>query len=292
MKAFIAPIYFQTNSISSEKLTGGLLLSSAKKTWLAFSKSKVAIADKLAGDDMKKSLEHTLDMFKNKIAQSNQQAKKGSQQSFEFNKSFTDDYLQYLHKYSKGIIQFAKPKPIALEATDKEFAKLFELYVGEALDEKSNKPTHSSFFSQLKTKLQVQGLSKKADIEYVLKPGIIKGILKPAQITLITKNGSIEAVQAIDFSNAAKTIVEHIYEFEVVAKHLKSFESDKALEEGKYKIVVNKPQSGTDQEKLFNDFYDSAKDTFDIIEPEDMNQVVQEILDSPHMKFSEFIGAA
>ena len=65
-------IYFQTNSISSEKLTGGLLLFSAKKNWLAFSEEKINVASKLAGSDIKKMLEHIETLFKNKVSKANE----------------------------------------------------------------------------------------------------------------------------------------------------------------------------------------------------------------------------
>ncbi len=289
MKVFIAPIYFQTNSISSEKLTGGLLLYSTKKSWLAFSEEKMTVAGKLGGLDLKKLLEHTLNLFQNKIEKDNQSTKKGTDELFEFGQGLTDQYLVYLSKYSKGVIQFAPPKPIAIEPSDTAFAKLFEMYVGEKLVHKNKKEKHVSFHHAIKEKLTVPGLDEKADIEYEIQPNQIKGILKPAQLTLITKNGSIEAVQAIDFSNSIKTVVDHIYEFEVIASHLHKFEIQKNLKKGNYKIVVNKPMQGSDQEKLFNDFYQSAKDTFGIIEPSDIAEIVNDILKKPHTKFSEFL---
>jgi hypothetical protein len=287
MKAFIAPVYFQTNSISSEKLTGGLLLITKKKSWVAFSDAKIAMAEKLGGKDIKKLLDHTLALFENKIEKANIQAEdKGL---FELNETLSEQYIQYLSKYSKGVIQFAPPKPIATEASTKTFEKLFQLYIGEALPHKEKKLKHTSFHTVVKEKLETPVLKEKADIDYVLTPQLIKGILQPAHITLITKNGAIEALQAIDFTNTAKTVVDHIYEFEVIVKHLQKFGAEKKLKKGHYNVVVNKAEKGTEQEEVFNNFYMSAKDSFNIIEHEEMDSVINGIIKNPHTKFSEFI---
>lgn len=291
MKAFIAPIYFQTNSISSEKLTGGLLLSSSSENWMAFSKEKITIAQKLSGHDIKNLLDHVLALFENKVAQTNAILEKNLNQLFEIKHTFSEEYFNYLNKYSQGLIQFGKPKPIAIIPNANEFAKLFELYVGEPLYQKAKVSKKNSFHSNLKLKLGAPGLYEKADIDYVIKPGLVKGILKPAQITLITKNGAIEAVQAIDFSNSPSTIVNHIYEFEIVAKHLHKFETEKSLKKGKYKIVINKPDQSTDQEILFNNFFQSAGDTFSIIEPDELGHIIDDIISKPHSKFSEFLNS-
>src|SRR4051812_32951801 len=106
MKAFIAPIYFQTNSISSEKLTGGLLLFSKKKNWLAFSDAKILMAEKLGGSDIKKLLDHTIALFENKIQQTNDSIATNDKELFDLSQTVTDQYISYLSKYSKGIIQF------------------------------------------------------------------------------------------------------------------------------------------------------------------------------------------
>jgi len=289
MKAFIAPIYFQTNSISSEKLTGGLLLFSKKKNWLAFSDSKITMTEKLGGSDIKKLIDHTIVLFENKIQKANDLISMNDKGLFEMNQTVTEQYINYLSKYSKGVIQFAAPKPIAIEPSEHEFEKLFELYVGEPLHLKNKKIKHTSFHSQIKESLETPALKEKADVDYVITPELVKGILKPAHITLITKNGAIEAVQAIDFTNTTKTVVDHIYEFEVMVKHLNKFETEKKLKKGVYKVVVNKPEEGTEQVSVFNNFFQSANDTFKVIEPGELESIVNDIVSKPHTKFSDFV---
>jgi hypothetical protein len=291
MKSFIAPVYFQTNSISSEKLTGGLLVSSGKKNWLAFSSEKVALAGKLGGIDLKKLLDHTLELFSNKVKKVNDLTKDEESQLFQSTIVLTSQYLEYLNKYSKGVIQFAAPKPISTVASDEQFQKLFELYVGEELEVKKKKDKPATFHAALKKTLETPGLTEKADIDYVLTPQLVKGILKPAHVTLITKNGALEIVQAIDFTNAPKTLVEHAYEFEVMLKHMNTFESEKKLKKGSYKTVINKPIPGTEQETIFNMFHESSKGSFSIIEPAELDAVVENILKKPHTKFSDFAMA-
>ncbi len=292
MKAFISSVYFQTNSVSSEKLTGGLLLFTKKKSWLAFSETKISVAEKLAGTDIKKLLEHTLTLFQNKVQKANDVIALNEKGLFEIHEALTDQYIQYLSKYSKGVIQFSAPKPIAVEPSESTFEKLFELYVGESFPSKEKKIKHTTFHSLIKEKLSIPELSEKADVDYVITPQLIKGILKPATITLITKNGAIEAVQSIDFTTSTKTVVDHIYEFEVMVKHLHKFETSKDLKKGIYKVVVNKPEKGSEQESVFNNFHQSAKDTFKIIEPSEMEKIVDDIISKPHTKFSDFLSAS
>lgn len=84
-----------------------------------------------------------------------------------------------------------------------------------------------------------EGLKEKADLQYTLNPKKFKGILKSVQIPLITVNGSINALQAVDFS--LQPITNHLYETKVIFDALNTFSKQRNNKLEKVKVAFEEP---------------------------------------------------
>lgn len=275
MKAFISPLYIQTNSLSSEKIVLGLIMISHDKIFFDTSKPKISLAEKLLDKSVKIHLNNSIQMIHNKV-------KENASSSV-----FNEEYFTYLSKYSNGLIQFGTPKPIVMESTESSFKELFKNFVGDIIEKE--KIVKQTFHAKIKDKLCIPGVIEKADINYTLKPSKVKGILKPATVSLLTTNGNIQALQAIDFENSENVIANHIYEFESLTKTLDKLSLKYLNKPGSYKIIVKEPALGSEQHGLFDAIYKFKKDVFNMIDTEQVEEEALKIVKAKHLKFSTFL---
>lgn len=289
MKAFISTISIQTNSLTSEKITAGLLAITKDKIYFHTSSSKISIAEKLTETKVKKHIEETFHLIKNKVTESNQLLKQSKTQLLPNISIFNEDYIAYLHNYSNGLIQFGQPKPIAAVVNKLKFNSLYKQFVGDTIEIQKEKK-HQSIYSKIKKQLSQPDLKSKADINYCIKPEILPGIYDDTDITLITKNGAIIALQTIDFTASTSVLVHNLSEFDVLVNSLKKLEYMKNLKKGKYYILMEEPEKKTPQYKILENTWKTKNDLFEIIEPDKLEKITAKIVDQPHMKFSEYIS--
>jgi hypothetical protein len=275
MKAFISPVYIQTNSVSSEKIVLGLIAVADEKIFFNTSKHKLEVAAKLLGNPVKSVLETSVQMIQNKIKE------------ITVSKNFSEEYFNYLSKYSNGLIQFGTPKPVATEINKTTFEELFKIFVGETIDKE--KATEKTFQSKVKDKLSVPGVIEKADVNYTIKPIILPGLLKPTVVSLLTTNGSIQALQAIDFEATETSITNNLYEFEILTKLLDKISNKYLNSPGVYKVVAKEPALNTPQHDLFEKTIKFKKESFEILEEGELANETSNIIHAPHHKFSTFI---
>lgn len=61
--------------------------------------------------------------------------------------------------------------------------------------------SRANFHQKIKKLILSKEIEEFADIDYVLKPDQIEGILKDFKLSLLTKNGSVQAMETVDFSS-------------------------------------------------------------------------------------------
>ncbi|WP_028525768.1 hypothetical protein [Runella limosa] len=121
MNSFISILSFQTSSCSGENLAGGLLAVSESKIWFKTSDLKLEIAQMLCGKPYKTELEQIIQLIHNHINHPTETTPK----------VFSDEYLAYLNRYSKGALQFSVPKPVGMPMDDAVFGMLYKQFIGE-----------------------------------------------------------------------------------------------------------------------------------------------------------------
>ncbi|RTL58388.1 MAG: hypothetical protein EKK37_08610 [Sphingobacteriales bacterium] len=289
MKSYISILYIQTNSLAAEKVAIGLLAFNDKFVHFHVSQNKLKVVNKLASLEAVKHAELTFDLIQNKIDET---IKSNKNNSLFIQKSiFNIEYIKYLNKYSKGLIQFSEPKSIASSIDKKTFKELFKQFIGEWGEdgEKKSTPKHS-IISTVNKQLKKEVFKKKADIHYQLKPEKIEGIYSPCEVTLIAKNGALLVGQVIDFNTHEETISKHLYEYEVLTIALKEF-SKKYLNstgKGSYIIIAEEPSLNSPQHKIFEKVAFHKTDLFSIKHPEELSNIADNLEEKNYSKFSEF----
>ena len=290
----ISPIYFQTNKLSSEKITGGLLMITPNKIYFAYSKNKLNIAEKLTDDSIKSFMLNSLKLLNNKIEETNKDLKLTLTQKKEIagENFFNAEYFDYLSKYNQnGIISLGKLKPAYIKPTEEGFAALFKAFVGETLIPELPLKKKQTFYQKVKNTIAKESVKGKADIDHKFQPENINGILKPTNITLATKNGNIEILNAIDFKLKTDAVATSLYSFEFFIHALNSI-IDKSGLKVKASIIIEEPELNTEAHELFDKVWKLKikEGIYKEMSLDDLEVKVKEISKDPeHIKLSEYL---
>lgn len=288
MKSLLSIIYLQTNAVSNEKIAVGLLAISENEVFFHVSENKLKIAAKLTSNDVLKHAELSFALIANKVAETNKENK--SHSLLKNDSLFTKEYISYLNKYSKGLMQFDMPKSYAGLIDKKMFKILFQQFIDVWEDKLQIEKKAVHFTTQIKKQLNKPVFTQKVDIDYTLSPQKIEGLLKPQDITLISKNGNILAVQAIDFNNSEEVITKHTYELEVIINCLQKLgkQSINSEHQGNYYMLFNKPAKNSPQEKLLNDIKKTKAGIMIIEEAGYLDELESKLKNEDYNKFSLF----
>lgn len=288
MKSLLSIIYLQTNTVSGEKVAVGLLVISESELFFQISEHKLKLAAKLSNTDVLKHAEISFALISNKVAETNKENK--THALIKNDSSFTKEYISYLNKYSKGLMQFDIPKMYSGVIDKKIFKTLFQQFVGTWEEKQQPEKKQVHFHTTIKKQLSKPVFKQKTDTDYTLNPQKIEGLLKPQDITLISKNGNILAAQAIDFTTSEEVITKHTYELEVIIHCLEKLGKEHISKKhhGNYYLLFNKPLKNSPQEKLLNEIKKTKSGLMNIEEAGYLNELEDKIQKNKYNKFSLF----
>lgn len=288
MKSLLSIVYLQTNSVSGEKIAVGLLAISEHEIFFQVSEHKLKLAGKLSSMDVLKHAEISFALISNKVIENNKEQK--SHTLLKNSSVFTKEYINYLNKYSKGLIQFDVPKSYAGLIDKKMFKVLFEQFVAVWEEKAPNTKKAVQFHTVIKKQLNKPVFQQKVDVDYTLQPEKVKGLLLPQDITVISKNGSILAAQAIDFTTSEEVIAKHMYELQVIFDCLEKLgqQNIKENHKGAYYLLFNKPAKASPQEKMLNDIKKTKAGIMTIEEAGYLSELEDKLEKDEYSKFSVF----
>jgi len=289
MKTFLSILSIKTNNFSNEKITIGLIAIANKNIQFSYSTNKLKLLNKLMNtNNSEVFVTNLLHQINNAVMSANK-ADTNNQIQFDLSKSlFSEDYFKYLNSYCNGLIQFSEPLQIGYEFNETNFASYYEKFVGKKLHLTKQK-TLKSFSSKLKPFFKKEGLNEKADLQYTLNPKTFKGILKSVQIPLITVNGSIDALQAVDFNLQPITIANHLYETKIIYDALIDFSKQTNNKVKKIKVAFEEPKLKSQQHQVFDLVFNEYKEYFNFITVDEVEIFTEKVADSSNTKFSALL---
>jgi hypothetical protein len=263
---------------------------SNKNIEFSYSTNKIKLLNKLMNTtNSEVFVTNVLHQINNTVKSANKE-NTNSQVSIDLSKSlFSEEYFKYLNTYSNGLIQFSEPVQIGYEFNKENFSSYYEKFVGEKL-EIAQHITPKSFSYKLKPYFKKEGLKEKADLKYTFNPKTFKGILKSVQIPLITVNGSINALQTIDFELQPISITNHLYETKIIFDALNSFSKETNNKLEKVKVAFEEPKLKTEQHQVFDLAFTEYKEFFDFITPDQVDIFTGKVAHSNNTKFSLLVN--
>ncbi len=283
MTPFYSIISTETNHFSNEKIAVGLIFV-ADKVYFKYSETKLKWLKKLKqGDDF-------YDLTHSSLKNIEQVIKKEHNATDPklFKNFLSKEYFAYLNQYAAGVISFSEPALLAIEMNESVFESYYEKMIGETYEQiaKASTPT---FTKKIKTLFTEKNAAQFADLDYVFKVGQVDGILKDYKLPLITKNGAVQGLDTMDFTQSENTIISKFYETEVMYKGLHKLCESKQLKTDKLKIAFEIPDQ-QQSKKFFDLVYKEKKELFDFKEFPEVESFIEKAGQSGvYQKFSELI---
>lgn len=191
-----------------EKLTIGFLLIGEGKVYFNYSKNKLDAAKSLLSDtgfrllkDALKNIEVTADT-ENKIA-----GRSGNQYPLSREmtlNTFSEPYLQYLHKHNYNILSFSSPKSIDVETTPAVFQQLFRKYIDDN-DVLIEPVLKRNSMEEFKTKHRSQLISHFF-LDREITSDDVKKLVAPVTLDLIGMNEKPVYAKSIDLEKRVHNI--------------------------------------------------------------------------------------
>ena len=138
--SYYIPVFFETNSYSAEKLVGGILFFAEKQVLFRYAENKIKASVQIGNLGSAQMLRQTMKTLAEKVKTQKE--------------LFNPAYLEYLRRYSNGLIQFGEPNQILLSVED------FEEFAIKFLGEKNN--LSQLVYQKLST---IKNLEKQASIK-------------------------------------------------------------------------------------------------------------------------------
>lgn len=288
MNQFTVPIFIETNAISQEKLACGLLAVTAKQVFFSWSKSKITLAEKLAGPEYKGYFNQQFQLFKQGLQLENK-ARLKEGKLFGSKSFLSTNYFAYLKQYNAGPVQFGDAKPFAGNMNEKLFLEFYWNAVGA--DPSRPKASGSKIHRRFLNTVSTAAIKEKADLEYHIPHEKVHGLVLSPKVDLISVNGSILMVQALDMTRSLQTIADHLYENEVVMRAIQAFGQKRKKDVEPMRLVVEPPVKGSEQEALMKRTKSEKSDLFSIVTLEGIEKEMNAVAaaDSKYQKFSEYV---
>ena len=287
MKSFFIPTYLKLGKLSEEKLLVGLIAVTPQSVQVKYSAKRIQLCAQVVSPEYAQLAKAVLEQIQNKASEVNALLSKSDEIHFENNHIFNADYFEYLKKYSQNTIVFGNLEIFNTGNLTSAFIGLYE----SLLNEKAElvKTVKSNFQAKIKTSLKTSGIEDKADIEFKISPDQLAGLYNDMTVSLITKNGSIFAVEAIDFNHGMPALTNSLNAFEVLIGSLNQFSKLHKFKAGKYSILNSIPKSGSEQEKLLNHIFKVKKDLYEVISEDSVETITNKIKTGNYQKFSSLL---
>lgn len=297
MKAYVAPLYCQTNPLSQEKLALGrfavrLILFAVSPEgdptiFFKLSDKKIQLAEKWT--DVSKSFFTTTEKYIQNAVQ-DLKSQPPLMAKLTKNAALLDEKVyEYLQQYAHGLLEFGALKPFSGAVDQSVFEKLFADFIGDKTAFTPISPKKQNFKSILKRSLATPQLEKRADIGYQFTPKKLPGILKKTTAEAITVNGKVESLHALNFEHKRDTLSNHLNELEVYYFALKEFVKETSQLD-KLTIAFNPAPPKSEQEDLFNTAFEQKSSFFHFLPVDEVDNFAQSVSSEEYKKFSEVFG--
>jgi hypothetical protein len=236
MNTYYSVIFASVNSITSERLSVGLVMVEGDRIWFRYSKTKLSLMHQFFSNEAFYLLKTSL---KNIAITANvEQVEELTvvNDLFNFKKedrhTFSFEYLRYLSRYSNSTLTFNEPVKIDVGASDLLFDHLYCEFIFEETE--LNRKT--STIEIVKRSLYPQ-INKHVNWDYRVETGAIPGLIMSVELDFIGKNHQPVVGKITDFDQPVYNLDASLSNLFVL---MKTFELNG--ETGNYFLIGNEPE--------------------------------------------------
>jgi hypothetical protein len=285
MNTFTATLFIETNPLSREKLACGLLAITPQKLFFEWAEAKVKMAEGLAEKEYKGYFQQRLRTIERALKDEDRERQQTTNGLFQG--LLSQSHFERLEQYNAGPVQFGDIKPYGENIDARLFAKLFKETVHHPVVRR--KRSGSGLYWAVLNKLDRPAIVSKADVQYELPEESIDGLIYNAKLSMITVNGSIQAMQAVDMNKSLTTVVQHLNETEMIYHQLVKLGKQKSTPVERVKLVY---QPEGEESDLVKKVRSEKSDVFELMPLGELDQKLERMENDPsYRRFSEFIEA-
>lgn len=222
MKSFYTLIKVRTNQLSGDSLTIGVVVFNEFKFKVQFSNQKISTAKSLVDID-NKFFNLIIKEIKLKLESSNNDFDLYKNGLLSVDHKFNDTYFDYVARYSNGIIEFTTPKFILLKDPDKEFSRIFSMFVDKSIFSNDliteKKIIEENFQRKIKTNL-IDRVEEKVHTNIKLDHDVIPTLINTFELDCVGKNGVLIGAKSISFNQSKDTIHKNLNTYISIIAHL------------------------------------------------------------------------
>ena len=253
MNSFYTLIKVRTNQLSGDSLTIGVIVYNEFKYQVEFSKQKISTAKSLIEID-NKFFDLIVKEIKGKLEGCNQIYDAYKDGLIEFESQINDKYFEYVSRYSNGLIEFTSPKYITVKNLEKDFKKIFSLFVDNSIltqDLNSEKKIiDEKFYHRIQTNL-IEKVEKQVHTNLKIDKEIVPTLLNTFELDCIGKNGVLIGAKSISFNQSKETIHKNLNTYISIIAHL-SKKYDKRLDINQFFLIADEPSINSEEYRLWN----------------------------------------
>jgi len=240
MKSFYSLIKIAPNALSDDNLTIGIILSNVNDYRVKFSKTKTQLVKSIV--DIEGNLvDFLISEIDKKVKETNSLLQKSNNDIFGYDNLINSEYFKYLSVYSNGVLKFSNPKYIGSNVSEKDFNKLFHLFVDSKEKPKmdsSIKKIEKEFYQRVDNQL-IQKVKGRVHTKITLDSSIIPAT-STFEFDCIGKNGTFVGAKAMPFTQTKETLLKNVNTYISVIAQL-SAKYHQELLANKFFLIADEP---------------------------------------------------
>src|SRR5699024_6114129 len=134
MKSYYSIVRISPNSAAKDRISIGILAGQEEALWLKISERKLRWVRQMVSSS--KVLDFTLKQLEAYVEEYHIKVKESKKELFDYNQPLKADDLDYLNRYSNGMLQFSAPSLLNDRLDETKIEKLFHLLVDDQVDER------------------------------------------------------------------------------------------------------------------------------------------------------------
>lgn len=276
MNSFYSLVKISPNSFTQDSIIIGLIVFDGNSFHFQFSDLKKRIAKSLMKTDSKQ-IELLVKEIAANLQKVNNQSQKQEHTFFNINQPISEDYFEYLSKYSNGILGFTAPKAIYDRINTVKFNQLFHLLVDqiELIQKEKSSEKEIQFYKTVTTKL-INRVANRVHTNIELDSKFAPTLLSAFKIDCIGKNGSLIGAKTLPLTKTTATLHKELNTYISVIAHLKTLKAVKH-ENNQFFLISDEPSSKTSEEfRIYKQLKD-AESIFKLISSDESESVAEKI---------------
>jgi len=276
MNSFYSLVKISPNSFTQDSIIIGLIVFDGHSFHFQFSDLKKRVAKSLMKTDSKQ-IELLVKEITANLQKVNNQNKNQEHVFFNINQPISENYFEYLSKYSNGILGFTAPKAIYDSIDAVKFNQLFHLLVDqiEPIQKEKNSEKEVQFYKRVNSKL-ITRVAKKVHTNIELDSRFAPTLLSAFKIDCIGKNGALIGAKTLPLTKTTATLHKELNTYISVIAHLKTIEAVDH-KNNQFFLISDEPTSKTSEEYRIYKQLKDAESIFNLISSDESESIAEKI---------------